>query len=127
MPKIYSRKTELLKGPFYDAWSYIGRGHFSDRNPNTHRRRRQMVAGAYSLNHLTSLERYCDSCTELLFARLDKMAESGVAFDLSRVFERQSRAYATLCPPPSHPSHYPEYSYDCVSEIGFGKRLGVLL
>ena len=126
MPKIYSRKTELLKGPFYDGWSYFGRSHFSDRNPDTHRRNRQTVAGAYSLNYLTSLERYCDSCTELLIARLDKVAESGAVIDITRAIERQSYTYITLFP--SHPQmFYPEYSYDCVSEIGFGKRLGVLL
>ncbi|KAF8488119.1 cytochrome P450 [Gautieria morchelliformis] len=103
---IYGQKSEYLKGPFYDAWSFFGKGHFSDRDPVSHRRRRQLIAGAYSLNYLTSLERYCDSCTELLLSRLDKAAESGSPVDISAFINH--------------------YSYDCVSELGFGKRFGFL-
>jgi cytochrome P450 len=100
---IYSRKSECLKGPFYDAWSYFGKGHFSNRDADSHRRRRQVVAGAYSLNHLTSLERYCDSCTEVLFDRFDKAAESGIAVDISRLIERQSPSSYSCS---FHPNHF---------------------
>ena len=47
-------------------WPWIRRGH-------------QLVAGVYSLNHLTSLEHFCDFFTDLLLVRLEIMGECGGA------------------------------------------------
>ncbi|KAF8579798.1 cytochrome P450 [Ramaria rubella] len=103
---IYGQKTEFTKGPFYDAWSFFGKGHFSDRDVATHRQGRQLVAGAYSLNRLLSLERFCNSCMEVLFRQLDKISKDDAIFDLSEIIEF--------------------YTYDCITSIGFGKQLGLL-
>ncbi|KAF8523923.1 cytochrome P450 [Hysterangium stoloniferum] len=104
--EIYGQKSTFLKGPFYRAWNVLGSGHFSNREPVSHRRSRQTVAGAYSFNHLVTLEKYCDSCTTLLFRNMDKASEGTAVIDLSQLIEA--------------------YAYDCVSSIGFGQTFGLL-
>jgi hypothetical protein len=86
---VYGQNSGYTKGPFYDAWSVGGKGHFSNRDEVAHGLGRRAIAAAYSLNHLTSLEKYCDSCTDLLFRHLDKASESGSIVDLSKYIECQ--------------------------------------
>ncbi|KAF8587055.1 cytochrome P450 [Ramaria rubella] len=104
--KLYGHKSEYLKGPFYNAFRITGKTHFSDRDVASHRRGRQRVASAYSLNHLTSLERYLDRCTHLLFGLLDKATERESIIDLSELVQM--------------------YAYDGVSSIAFGRPVGFL-
>jgi cytochrome P450 len=83
-----------LKGPFYHAWNVFGTGHFSNRDPVSHRRSRQAAAGAFSFNHLVALEKFCDSCTSSLFRNMDKAAEGTTPVVLSQLIEGQ---YVSSC------------------------------
>ncbi|KAF8587141.1 cytochrome P450 [Ramaria rubella] len=104
--KLYGHKSEYLKGPFYNAFRMTGKTHFSDRDVASHRRGRQRIANAYSMNYLTSLERYLDRCTHLLFGLLDKAADKERTIDLSKLIQM--------------------YAYDGVSSIAFGSPVGFL-
>lgn len=70
-----------------------------------HERRRRIVAPAYSINHLRSLEPLVDCSIELLTDRhLDRVAKSGKSVDLAELF-------AWFC-------------YDSVAKMSFGNSYG---
>ncbi|GJJ06857.1 hypothetical protein Clacol_001053 [Clathrus columnatus] len=104
--QIYGYKGKFIKGPFYRGWALFGTGHFSERNEEKHRIARNRIASIYSLNNILLLESQCDTCSSVLFQKLDELAEKSAITDVSGILAA--------------------YAYDCMARLGFGETLGFL-
>ena len=118
-PSVHHLSVIEQTGPWYDAWK-VGplNSHFNERNKSAHGERRRLVASAYSLNHLKTLEhsvdesvdklckKYLDVAAAATGAAKDGMEKEGGMVDMAKLTEW--------------------FCYDSVAQIAWGKTYGKL-
>ncbi|KAK0638079.1 Cytochrome P450 monooxygenase gsfF [Lasiodiplodia hormozganensis] len=79
---IYLTGKSFVKSSFYDAFTALRPNIFGTRDENIHAARKKALTPGFSLQSVTQMEPYIDSCLAKLLARLDAAAATGEPIDL---------------------------------------------
>lgn len=111
IPVLYNTRTRYPKSAFYPVMGNVAHGKvvptiFSTRDESIHEIMKRPIAQVYAMTNLKTYEPLMESTEFLFFAKLEKLADEGRAFDLGTWL------------------HW--FATDVIMEITFGKRLGFL-
>lgn len=108
MKTLYGHGTKSMKTTWYSVWDVPNTAPqlFSELDKTRHGLLRKRLSHAYSMTSIMKYEVYIQSCLELLWFKLDKVAGQGDVVNMSE----WSNAFA----------------FDVIGELAYGKKLGHL-
>ncbi|KAH7025397.1 cytochrome P450 family protein [Macrophomina phaseolina] len=102
---IYGAGNNFVKSEFYSPM--LGKRPFdlaAQRNERIHGQQRRLVAGAYTLETMKSLEPYVNTTIQVLLDKLREVGAKGQAVDIAYLIQL--------------------FAFDVIGEVSFGKRFG---
>src|SRR5689334_15463959 len=103
----------------------------AQRNERIHGQQRRLVAGAYTLETMKSLEPYVNTTIQVLLDKLREVGAKGQAVDIAyliQLFAFGMGCYLLHLPPwqtaPITDIFSPRLAPDVIGEVSFGKRFG---